>query len=323
MKASRLVQLLLLLQRRGRMTAEDMAAELEVSARTIYRDVEALGMAGVPIYGERGVGGGISLAGGYETRLTGLTEPEAAALSLAGLPEAAAQLGLGSVLVAAQAKVDAALPAELRARSARLRERFHVDMPGWFRRPDDVPALGELAAAVWEGRRVDLRYRRGDRTVQRRVDPLGIVLKNGTWYLLGGVRRPAGVRTYRVSRIASVATLREPTARPPGFDLVGAWEEAMASFEHDLRSYVVHALVRTDQLWRLRHALSEPSATHALQSARPYAEPEWSAVTVHSESAEVAADELIRLGSALRVLDPSDVRERIAAEARALLRHNG
>lgn len=323
MKASRLVQLLLLVQRRGRMTADALAAELEVSVRTIYRDVEALGMAGVPIYGERGIGGGISLAGGYETRLTGLTEPEAAALSLAGLPDAATQLGLGSVLVAAQAKMDAALPAELRARSARLRERFHVDMPGWFRRPDHVPVLGELAAAVWDGRRVDLRYGRGDRIVRRRVDPLGVVLKNGTWYLLAGVRRPAGLRTYRVSRIESVATRAEAAARPVGFDLVAAWEHAMGRFERDLRSYVVHVLVRTDQLGRLRHALSEPSATWAIESAAASAEPGWSTVTVHSESAEVAADELIRLGSALRVIDPVDVRGRIAAEATALLRHNG
>ncbi|WP_117000686.1 helix-turn-helix transcriptional regulator [Desertimonas flava] len=323
MKASRLVQLLLVLQRRGRTTAEELAAELEVSVRTVYRDVEALGMAGVPIYGARGLGGGISLAGGYETRLTGLTEPEAAALTLAGLPDAAAQLGLGSVLMAAQAKVDAALPAELRARSARLRERFHVDMPGWFRRPDDVPLLGALATAVWDGRRVDVRYRRGGGRVRRRIDPLGIVLKNGTWYLLGGVRRPDGVRTYRISRIESVVARDEAAVRPPGFDLVAAWGRAMESFERELRSYVVHVLVRTDQLGRLRHALSEPAATWAFESAAPSDEPGWSAVTVHSESPEVAADELIRLGSALRVLDPVEVGERIAAEARALVRHHG
>lgn len=322
MKASRLVQLLLVLQRRGRTTAEELAAELEVSVRTVYRDVEALGMAGVPIYGERGIGGGISLAGGYETRLTGLTEPEAAALALAGLPDAAAQLGLGSVLVAAQAKVDAALPAELRARSARLRERFHVDLPGWFRRPEEVPALGDVAAALWDGRRVDLRYRRGDRLVRRRVDPLGIVLKNGTWYLLGGVRRPDGVRTYRISRIEWVGRRTEPAVRPAGFDLVAAWNDAMARFESDLRSYVVDTLVRTDQLSRLRHALSEPSATWAIESAEPSAEAGWASVTVHSESAEVAADELIRLGSALRVVGPPEVRQRLAAHAAALLRHH-
>ena len=145
MRASRLFQLLMALQRDGRTTAAALAAELEVSVRTIYRDVEALGAAGVPIYGESGPGGGIQLIGGFETRLTGLTGPEATALGLAGIPSAAGDLGLGSVLVAAQSKVDAALPPELRSRTARLRERFLVDVPGWFRAPEAVPALADLA----------------------------------------------------------------------------------------------------------------------------------------------------------------------------------
>lgn len=316
------MQLLLLLQRRGRVTAEALAAELEVSVRTIYRDVEALAMAGVPIFGERGTGGGIALVGGYETRLTGLTEPEAAALTLAGIPEAAAQLGLGSVLVAAQAKVDAALPAELRGRATRLRDRFLVDMPGWFRKPDDVPALAALSAAVWDGRRVDIRYRRGERVLRRRVDPLGVVLKNGVWYVLATAGRPRTMRTYRVSRVVSVSARSEAVERPGGFDLSSAWEAASVGFERDLRSYEVSALVRTDQLWRLRIALPEPSATDAVESAAPSHRAGWSRVRVNSESAEIAADELIRVGAALEVLEPAEVRDHIVATARALVRRH-
>ena len=160
MRASRLVQLLLLLQTNGKMTASRLAEELEVSVRTIYRDIEALSGAGVPIYAEAGPGGGVRLVDGYRTRLTGLTAEEAEALALSGLPGAASELGLGTVLAAAQLKVDAALPPELRSRAVRMRERFHLDAPGWFAREEPVPHLAALSRAVWEEQRVEIRYRK-------------------------------------------------------------------------------------------------------------------------------------------------------------------
>ena len=322
MRAGRLVQLLLVLQRRGRTTADDLAAELEVSVRTVYRDVEALSASGVPIYGESGPGGGIELVGGYETRLTGLTGPEATALALAGVPSAAADLGLGSVLVAAQSKVDAALPPELRARTARLRERFLVDVPGWFQAPEPVPALGPLAAALWDGRRIDIRYQRGDRLVRRRLDPLGLVLKGSIWYLVAHAHRPAGVRTFRVSRVRGVTVRDEPAHRPPHFDLATTWADVGRSFDRDLRRYVVHALVDGDRLHLLRHALPEPSGRQAMDSAGPPGPDGRCAVTIHSESLEVAHDELLRVGRALEVIDPLDLRHAIAATGRALAAHH-
>jgi predicted DNA-binding transcriptional regulator YafY len=321
-RAGRLVQLLLLLQRRGRTTASSLAAELEVSVRTIYRDVEALSASGIPIYGESGPGGGIQLIGGYETRLTGLTGPEATALGLAGIPSAAAELGLGGVLVAAQAKVDAALPPELRARTTRLRERFLVDVPGWFRAPEAVPALADLAAALWDGRRVAIDYRRPRGVVQRTLDPLGLVLKGSTWYLVALARDPDGIRTFRVGRVEGVRVLDAPANRPDGFDLATAWSEIGASFDRDLRRYVVHARVDADQLWRLRHALPEPSATQALESAGPPGDDGRCAVVVRSESLEVAHDELVRVGRALEVTDPPELRELLAATGRALAAHH-
>ena len=161
MRAARLVQLLMLLQSRGPATATRLAEQLDVSVRTVYRDVEALGEAGVPVYAERGPGGGIRLIDGYQTRLTGLTGEEAGAIGLLGVPAAAQQLGLGAVIAAAQTKLDAALPAELRSRARRVRERFLLDVPGWFERPEAVPWLPAVSEAVWAGRRIELRYRRG------------------------------------------------------------------------------------------------------------------------------------------------------------------
>ncbi len=178
MRSARLLALLLVLQRRGRATAAELAGELEVSVRTLYRDVAALTEAGVPVWAEPGPHGGIRLVEGWRTRLDGLSADEAAALFLSGAPQAAADLGLAAVAVNARAKVDATLPAELRGRAGRIRERFLLDAPGWFARPEPLGALPAVADAVWEARRLDLRY--GPRATRRRVDPLGLVLKAGT-----------------------------------------------------------------------------------------------------------------------------------------------
>ncbi len=235
------MQLVLRLQhRRGKATAATLAAELGVSVRTIYRDVEALSLAGIPVYTESGPGGGIRLLDGYETRLTGLSADEAGALGLAGVPAAAAQLGLGSLLVAAQAKVDAALPAELRQRAVRLRERFHAALPGWFERPADVPALGPLSGAVWEGRRIRVEVRAGERSEHRHLDPLGLVVQGGIWYLVAarvdGSRRPL---SYRVDRLGDVEVGGEAAERPAAFDLAAWWREHRAEFDRSIRPLAV------------------------------------------------------------------------------------
>jgi predicted DNA-binding transcriptional regulator YafY len=317
-RAARLVQLLLFLQTHGKLTAAQLAERLEVSVRTIYRDIEALSGAGVPVFCEPGPGGGVRLVDGYRTRLTGLTPDEAEALALAGLPGPAADLGLGTVLTAAQLKVDAALPPELRRRAARVRDRFHLDLPGWFARDEAIPHLATLARGVWEEKRADITYARADRAVERTVDPLGLVLKAGRWYLVAGAGDQRAPRTYRVSRVQSAELLDEPVQRPDGFDLVEFWTTSADEFARSMQHHHVTARVRADALGRLRFAVDRVSADMALASATEPDAEGWVEVVVPTESLDYAHDDLLRLGPDVEVLEPPELRQRLATTARAL-----
>lgn len=319
MRASRLVQLLLLLQTNGKMTAARLARELEVSVRTIYRDIEALSGAGVPIYAEAGHGGGVRLVDGYRTRLTGLTAEEAEALALSGLPGAASELGLGTVLAAAQLKVDAALPPELRSRAVRMRERFHLDAPGWFAREEAVPHLAALSRAVWDEQRVEVRYRKWDGEVRRTLDPLGLVLKAGVWYLVALSGRTRSVRTFRVSRVQAVRVLDEPVARPEGFDLAAEWAAASESFVDSWPRLEVRARVRHGALWAVRHALDPAGAQRAIDGASAPDDDGWVEVALGYETVEMAVHELLRFGADLEVLHPPEARTLMAATAAAMV----
>jgi predicted DNA-binding transcriptional regulator YafY len=201
MRASRLVSLLLLLQARGRLTACELAEALEVSERTIYRDLFELGAAGVPVYGERGKGGGYRLLDGYRTNLTGLTAEEAGALLMSGAPGPAAELGLGSLLAATRLKLLAAVPTALRETATRAEGRFYLDPGGWAHdRARDDRHLKTVARAVWNDGRLEIGYRRPDGQAARRtLDPLGLVHKTGVWYLVA--IHDGATRVYRVDRI--------------------------------------------------------------------------------------------------------------------------
>jgi predicted DNA-binding transcriptional regulator YafY len=295
MRATRLVSLLLLLQLRGQLTATELAGHFEVSVRTIHRDVEALVAAGVPVEAVRGPAGGYRLAGGYRTRLTGLTAAEAEALFVAPAP--AAELGLGGVLTNARLKVLSALPPELQERASRAERYFHLDTRGWFRAEDTVPHLPTIAAATWQGRRLSARYREGRKIVRRTLDPLGLVLKGGAWYLVA--RRSAGMRVYRVSRFASVRVRDERVERPDGFDLASWWEESSRAFEASRRQ--VEVRIRASEL--VRRLLP--------QDVRG----ENGVFVVRFESLEEAFRELLKFGHDAEVLEPAELRERIAATA--------
>ncbi len=315
MRASRLVSLLLLLQHRGRLTAAELAEALEVSVRTIYRDLEALSAAGVPVYAEPGRNGGCQLVGGYRTRLTGLTAKEAEALFATGMTGPVGELGLGTVLGAAQLKLLAALPKDLADRAASARQRFHFDAPAWFRATRNEPHLAALAAAVWDDRRVDIHYRHpgADGPAPRTLDPFGLVNKAGVWYLVA--RRQGEMRTYRVSRVHDVSTLDEQFVRPADFDLAEHWNEAVAGFESLLPPVDVELRASAhgfDELgWITRTSGPAIKAHTALADG-------WTRCTIAFESLDDAYLDLVRLGADVEILAPDSLRSRMAATAGAL-----
>ncbi|HEY3466173.1 MAG TPA: WYL domain-containing protein, partial [Amycolatopsis sp.] len=235
MKAERLVALLFTLQRRRSATAAELASELGVSERTMHRDLAALRDAGVPLWTEQGRHGGFRLVDGWRAGLDGLTAREAVALFALGVPSALAGLGLDTAGSAARAKVSAGMPAELREHAALVAGRFHLDAPGWFGSADEPPALAAVARAVWGQRRLSVTYRRRDKVASRELEPLGLVLKAGVWYLVARVVPDDAFRTYRVSRILSVEQLDSAFSRPPDFDLAQWWRESSATFEQVAR----------------------------------------------------------------------------------------
>jgi predicted DNA-binding transcriptional regulator YafY len=316
-RASRLLSVLLLLQARGQMTAQELADELEVSVRTIYRDVESLSTAGVPVYADRGPAGGYRLLDGYKTKLTGLTTAEAESLFLAGMPDQAAELGLGEVLAAAQLKLLAALPPELRQKAGSIRERFLLDAPGWFREHEPPEYLAGVAGAVWDQRRIAVRYRRwGNSEVDRVLEPLGLVLKNGVWYLIATSNGEP--RTYRVSRVLSLE-LREAFERPRGFDLAAHWETAAERVQTTL--WKGEARVRLSERGLRMAFLLGPVVHRALKSGdHEPAEDGWITVTLPIETNLHALHAILQLGADAEVLEPLELREMFAQAAADLAR---
>jgi len=316
MRASRLLSILMVLQTRGRVTAEALAAEFEVSVRTIYRDIEELSAADVPVYADRGPNGGFQLLDGYRTKLTGLSPAGAETLFLAGLPGPAAELGLADVLTAAQLKLTAALPERARATANRVAARFHLDPVGWFRSADEARLLPAIAKAVWNETCLDIRYnRRGAGSLIRKLQPLGLVLKAGIWYLVARVKEQP--RTYRVSNILEMSVRDECFERPKDFDLVGFW--TMSSRAYEVRLYRSEAVLRVSPSGMPKlNLLGSVIAQAVAETAAPSDRHGWVRVVIPIESIEQAAADLLRLGIDAEVLGPPELRSRIAETAWAL-----
>jgi predicted DNA-binding transcriptional regulator YafY len=312
-RAERLVALLFTLQRRRSATAAELAAELGVSERTMHRDLAALRDAGVPLWTEQGRHGGFRLVDGWRSGLDGLTAREAVALFALGVPDALAGLGLDTAGSAARAKVAAGMPAELREHAALLAGRFHLDAPGWFGSPDEPPALATVVEAVWAQRRLAVSYRRRDKVASRELEPFGLVLKAGVWYLVARVVPDDALRTYRVSRILSVTRLGSAFERPPDFDLARWWRASSATFEQVARPLRVKARVNRDAVRELRRVFGSEHLADTVVSLGTPDDEGWAEAELALEDDEIGLGQLVALSPGVEVLEPPELRAALAA----------
>ena len=306
MRAARLISMVLVLQARGVMTAAELAAELEVSERTVHRDVRALSEAGVPVYAERGRLGGYRLVDGYRTRLTGLDRAEAQALVLR--PDAARDMGLGGAAATARLKMTAALPAPLRDAPLAAAARFHLDAPRWFHDPAAPPALAAISEAVWRDRVVRAAYRGRERV----LEPYGLVLKAGVWYLVA--RSGERFLTYRVDRFDTAAPTGDRFARDPEFDLPEFWARWSAEFAKSLQRIRVDLRLTPEGLRALPRVKDDPAIP---EIDEPDADGR-TRVTLPAESLTVAYSQVLRLGPEAEVLGPPELRTRMAEATRRM-----
>ncbi len=308
MRASRLLSILILLQLRGRVTASELAEEFEVSERTIYRDIDALSMAGVPVYGDRGPGGGFALLDGYQTRLTGLAADEAEAMPMIGMIGPAAELGLGHAASAARNKLLAALPSSRQQSADRVAKRVHFDVIDWYRAAEPLPHLPLVARAVLDQLRITMRYESWQGVRNWEVEPLGLVMKAGNWYLAAGGAKK--MRIFRLSNMADVNVLAEGFERPAAFNLASWWAAEQARFEAELFSEA--ATLRVSPLGASRLAALSPrgaAAVHDLSGD------DWAIVHMAIENSDHGARELLGLGAEVEVIAPASFRERVHALA--------
>jgi predicted DNA-binding transcriptional regulator YafY len=332
MRAARLIRMALLVQSSPGLTAAALARELEVSERTVIRDAQALQEAGVPIRSERGRAGGYHLAPGHRTRLTSLHPTEAETLYLSGLPTALRDLGLAAAAGTARLKLSATLLPSLRAAAESSARRFHLDAPAWFREPSAPEVLPELARAVWSDRAVELSYARPGRDggrprrVTRVLEPYGLVLKAGVWYVVGRVpddrTGPDGAwRTYRVDRVTALSRapgVGEPFVRDPSFDLAAHWRAQSAGFARALLRTTVTLRLTERGLHRLPAVADPAGVEEALASATVPDAAGRVTLDLPVESEDVAFAQLSELGADAEVLAPAALRARFREHARAL-----
>jgi predicted DNA-binding transcriptional regulator YafY len=316
MRASRLINILTTLQAKGLVTAEALAEENDVSVRTIYRDIDALSLSGIPVYSERGSDGGYRLLDGYRVRLNGLTSAEAEAMFLSGIPGAAADLGLGALMAGAQKKLTAALPEDLRESARRMQSKFHLDAPTWLAEGEQPVYLQAIADAVWNSKRIRMRYRSWTAEKTRLAEPLGIVMKGGAWYLVARVDGSA--RTYRISRVLDLIVTEERFGWPRDFDLAAYWNENTRRLELDL--YPKWATIRLSP-WGLKE-IEHMAPPYVRANLEFIGEPDgtgWRKIRLPVAQERIAVSEMLKLGPEVEVLDPRDLRLAMRRAVEALM----
>ncbi|MEO7019720.1 MAG: YafY family protein [Ktedonobacteraceae bacterium] len=314
MRADRLLSIMLLLQVHRRITARELAKRLEVSERTIYRDMEALSTAGVPVTAERGTGGGLVLSETFRTNLTGLNVLEIQALFLSRPMHVLSDLGLHQASEAALIKLQAVLPSLSRYNAEYVRQRIHVDVAGWQRPGEErLVFLPLLQEAIWQERKVSLGYQREDKPVARVVDPLGLVAKGRIWYLVAAI--DGQTRTYRISRIQEANILAEPCTRPPNFDLASYWLESSADFVAHIPRTIVNVRITQNALLRVLHA----GRFIQVEQISPPDNAGWVTARITFEIKDEACGYLLSFGTEMEILEPLELREQVISLAQNVL----
>jgi predicted DNA-binding transcriptional regulator YafY len=314
MRADRLLSILLLLQVHQRITAQELAKRLEVSERTIHRDMEALSAAGIPVTADRGVGGGWSLLEEYRTNLTGLTETEARTLFFTRPARLLEDLGLHEASEAALIKLHAALPSIQRDNAERAYQCIHVDTTGWKNPDEAVPYLPILQEAIWQERKLQLTYLRpDDAIVERLIDPLGLVAKGSTWYLVAAV--DGEYRTYRVSRIQAACKTDQHCERPKGFHLAKHWEQSAAHFRANLPRFPVKLLVDPTIIGYMR-IVSRYSRIEQVGEAQADGRVE---VSMLFEGEQIAREYILGFGVKIEVIEPRSLRKQVIQAAKDIV----
>jgi predicted DNA-binding transcriptional regulator YafY len=314
-RADRLLSLALLLQARGTATARALAGELGVSVRTVYRDLAALGAAGVPVVTEAGPGGGCRLMEGYRFPLRGLRPDEAEALLILGVPAVLRELGLAGALTAAHRQIQVTAGVGSGA-------LVHLDMPRWFGGQEEVPCLRDLAQALRLGRKLAIRYPPRDRE-PRVVGPLGLVNKAGTWYLVADCAAHSGagpwdIRVFRAGRVSAARILAEAAGRPAGFELAAFWARWSAEFEASRPRLEVRLAASPGALAAFGEVFGAAAAP-ALEAAEPPGQDGWRVLTLSFEHERAAVHRLAGFGDQVEILDPPSVRAELLATAREIL----
>jgi predicted DNA-binding transcriptional regulator YafY len=316
MRSDRLLSILLLLQVHGRLSARELAERLEVSERTIHRDVEALSAAGVPVYAERGRHGGIALLPGYRTDVSGLTAPEARALFVFAGRGTLADLGLEGELRSALRKLLSVLPEPHRPDAERAGDRVVVDPRAWMRAHEELPRLAAIQDAVWRDRRLRLRYRRpgASEAVERLLDPYGLVAKAGTWYLVAA--DGGEPRLYRVSRAEAAEVTDLPAVRPAGLDLEALWEELRGRLEERGEGVEVHVRVRDERRELVLRVVAGQLVAPAERLGNGAGG--WSELRLRYPAEAAARASLLAFGGDVEVLSPASLRRGMLASAHAI-----
>ncbi|WP_374566617.1 helix-turn-helix transcriptional regulator [Ideonella sp.] len=301
MRASRLLSIQMLLETRGRMSARALADALEISVRTLYRDVDELTAAGVPVYAERGRAGGFELMRGWKTTLTGLTPSEAQAVFLSGLAGPAAELGLGDHVEQAQLKLLAALPASWRDDARRVSSRLYLDPIDWYRESQPLPHLATVATAVWDERPLAMHYESWKLTSRRTIHPLGLVLKAGAWYLVAA--SDDKLRTYRVASILDAELQPGVVKRPKGFNLTEYWRQSVQRFEAEV--FKGEATVRATATGLKSLSYLSAAVAKAVAAVNPpEGDGERVELRIPIETIDHATGQLLRLAPEVEVLGP-------------------